>query len=165
VILSFARRVDDALAEARVARQIDSASFFAVWSEVNALAFGDRAREALEILPGLLPRYGRHPWLLMALTAAYDRVDLAEEASATYDELAARSRTEYVQPAVLAIAAEHARRRGDAVAHLRRAVEIRDAVLGAFALHSPPMAKVREMPEFWDVISPLGLTATALGAG
>jgi tetratricopeptide (TPR) repeat protein len=164
VILSFARRFGDALAEARVARQIDPTSFFAAWGEVSALAFGDRPREALELLPGLLPRYGRHPWLLMALTAAYDRVDLAEEASAAYQELFARSKTEYVQPAVLAIAAEHARQRADALAHLRRAVEIRDAVLGAFALHSPAMAKLRrEAPEFPDVISPLGLSVPALG--
>ena len=157
VIMSFARRFDDALAEARVAREIDPTSFFATWGEVNALAFGERPREALDILPALLPRYGRHPWLLMALAAAYDRTDLETEANAAYEELIARSRTEYVQPAVLAIAAEHARRRADALGHLRHAVEIRDPVLGAFALHSPPMAKLREAPEFWDIVAALGL--------
>jgi serine/threonine-protein kinase len=155
VILSFARRFDDALAEARRAREIDPVSFFATWGEVNALAFGDRPREALDILPALLPRYGRHPWLMMALAAACDRLDLVDRASAVFEELAARSRTEYVQPAVLAITAEHARRHGDALDLLRRAVEIRDPVLGAFALHSPPMAKLRGTSEFAGVLAPL----------
>jgi tetratricopeptide (TPR) repeat protein len=164
VILAFAQRFDEAVAEARRAREIDPSSFFATWGEVNALAFGERPREALDILPGLLPRYGRHPWLMMALTAAFDRTDAMDLARAAYDELVARSRTEYVQPAVLAIAAEHARRRGDALAHLRRAVEIRDPVLGAFALHSPPMAKLRrDAPEFPDVIAALGLPVAAIG--
>ena len=71
----------------------------------------------------------------------------------------ARSETEYVQPAVLAIAAEHARRHDEALEFLRQAVEIRDPVLGAFALHSPPMAKLRHTPEFGDIIVGLGTRA------
>ena len=162
VILSFAGRFDDALVEARRAREIDPSSFFATWGEVNALAFGRRERDALEILPGLLPRYGRHPWLMMALVAAYDGLELGELADAAYLELLARSRTEYVQPAVLAIAAEHAGRRSEALDLLRKAVEIRDPVLGAFALYSPPMAKLRTAPEFWDVIARLGWTSSGM---
>jgi serine/threonine-protein kinase len=160
VSLSFAGRFDDALAEARRAREIDPVSFFATWGEVNALAFGGNPREALDAIPRLLPRYGRHPWLLMALVAAYDRLDLVDHATAVLQELVARSQTEYVQPSVLAIAAEHARRHGEALGFLRQAVEIRDPVLGAFALHSPPMAKLRRTPEFGDTIAALGAGAT-----
>jgi tetratricopeptide (TPR) repeat protein len=160
VIFSFARRFDDALVEARLARELDPASFIATWGEANALAFGGRPREALDILPGLLPRSGRHPWLMMALAAAYDGLNLGEQADAVYLELLARSRTEYVQPAVLAIAAEHAGRRSEALDLLREAVEVRDPVLGAFALYSPPMAKLRTAPEFWDVIARLGWTSS-----
>jgi serine/threonine-protein kinase len=156
VILSFAGRFDEALAEAREARQLDATSFFAVWSEVNALAFGTRPDEAVDIIPALLPRYGRHPWLMMALAAAFDRADRPDRADAAFRELVARSETEYVQPAVLAIAAEHARRHGDAITFLRRAVEIRDPVLGAFALHAPTMRKLRDTPEFWDTLSGIG---------
>jgi len=76
-------------------------------------------------------------------------------------EMIARSQTEYVQPSVLAVAAEHARRHDDALAFLRRAVEIRDPVLGAFALHSQPMAKLRRTPEFADIIAALGTGATS----
>jgi tetratricopeptide (TPR) repeat protein len=161
VILSFAGRFDDALVEARRAREIDGSSFFAVWGEVNALAFGSNPREALDAIPRLLPRYGRHPWLLMALAAAYDGLDLVDHAAAVVQELIARSQTEYVQPSVLAVAAEHARRHEVALEFLRQAVEIRDPVLGAFALHSPPMAKLRRAPEFADIVA--GLSASARG--
>ena len=161
VILSFARRFDEALIEAREARRLDPTSFFAVWSEVNALAFGTRPEEAADIVPALLPRYGRHPWLMMGLAAAYDRAGLPGRADAVYRELAARSETEYVQPAVLAIAAEHAGRHDEAIAFLRRAVEIRDPVLGAFALHAPTMHKLRESPDFWVVLADIGMAPAA----
>jgi serine/threonine-protein kinase len=162
VILSFARRFDEALAETAKARAIDPASFFAVWAEVNALAFGNAGQTAVDLIHVLLPRYGRHPWLMMALAAAYDRTGMPDRAESVYLELASRSRTEYVQPAVLAIAAEHANRRREALDHLERAVSTRDPVLGAFALYSPPMAKLRSAPEFWELIAPLaGSSLTA----
>jgi serine/threonine-protein kinase len=164
VILSFACRFDEALAEAREARKLDARSFFAVWGEVNTLAFGGDAKIALELIPTFLPRYGRHPWLMMALAAAYDRVGNADRAGSVFLELSARARTEYVQPAVLAVAAEHAGKRREALDYLRRAVEIRDPVLGAFALYSPPMAKLRAVPEFWAVLDDLGWKSSTLGA-
>jgi TolB-like protein len=163
VILSFARRFDEALAEAANARAVDPTSFFAVWAEVNALAFGNDGQSAVDLIHALLPRYGRHPWLMMALAAAYDQTGAPDRAASVYAELAARSRTEYVQPAVLAIAAEHANRRREALGHLERAVSMPDPVLGAFALYSPPMAKLRSAPEFWDVIAPLGWKSTPIG--
>ena len=95
----------------------------------------------------------------MALTAAYDTLDMVDRARAVLQEMIARSQTEYVQPAVLAVAAEHARRHDDALAFLRQAVEIRDPVLGAFALHSQPMAKLRRSPEFAEIVAPLTASA------
>ena len=92
---------------------------------------------------------------MMALAASYDGLDLGEHADAAYLELLARSRTEYVQPTVLAKSLWYAE---DPL--LRKAVEIRDPVLGAFALYSPPMAKLRTAPKFWDVIAPLGWTSS-----
>jgi hypothetical protein len=62
---------------------------------------------------------------------------------------------------VLAVAAEHARRHDEALEFLRQAVEIRDPVLGAFALHSPPMAKLRNSPEFADIVAGLGTSTTS----
>ena len=82
---------------------------------------------------------------------------------AVFQEMAARSQTEYVQPSVLAVAAEHARRHVEALAFLRRAVEIRDPVLGSFSLHSPGMQKLRRSPEFAEIVADLGWNVQALG--
>jgi hypothetical protein len=155
VILSFAGRSDDAVAEAKRARKLDTNSFFAVWGEVNSMAFGGREAEVVACIPALLPRYGRHPWLMMALTAAYDSLGRAEEAEAVFLELNARSRFEYVQPTVLAATADYAGHRAEALVILRRAVEIRDPVLGAFARYSPPMRKLRTAPEFRSILAGL----------
>ena len=156
VILSFAQRFEEARAEAKRAREIDAHSLFAVWGEANALAFGLSPTDAIDLITPLLSRYGRHPWLMMGLTAAYDRAGSPDRAKAVYLELEARSRTEYVQPSVLAVSAEHAGRRGEALAFLRRAVEMRDPVLTAFAWYSPPMAKLRSAPEFSGIIAAIG---------
>ena len=164
VILSFAGRFAEALAEAQRAREIDGQSFFALWGEVNARAFGGNPHDVIDAMPALLPRFGRHPWLLMALTAACQRAGFTDRADALFVELTARARTEYVQPAVLASTAAWAGRFSEGIDFLRWAVEIRDPVLGAFALYSPPMSRLRTAPEFWDVIAGLGWTSPALGA-
>jgi serine/threonine-protein kinase len=156
VILSFAGRFDQAIAEAARARELDVHSFFAVWAYVNSVSLGGNAQEMVDAIPTLLPRYGRHPWLMMALAAACARLGYAKQADAVYLELLARSRNEYVQPAVLAPTAESAGRRAEALAFLRRAVEIRDPLLSAFALHSPPMAALRAAPEFSQILGGLG---------
>jgi serine/threonine-protein kinase len=160
VIFSFARRFEEAIAEAERARALAPQSFFVTWSYVNALAFGGDAREVVDRVPMLLPRHGRNPWLMMGLAAAYSRLGLMEQADGIYTELVARSRNEYVQPAVLAAAADLAGRRAEALDHLRRAVAIRDPLLSAFALHSPPMATLRSAPEFREILGGLSWDPT-----
>ncbi|HUQ83340.1 MAG TPA: protein kinase [Gemmatimonadaceae bacterium] len=160
VILSFAGRFSEALVEAQRARELDGQSFFVTWAYVNAHTFGGDAREVVDRVPALLPRYGRHPWLMMGLTAACDRLGLTAQAESVYAELVARARNEYVQPAILASTAEHAGRRAEALEFLREAVAIRDPLLSAFALHSPPMAALRRAPEFTDILSGLSKGST-----
>jgi serine/threonine-protein kinase len=156
VALSFADKFEEAIDVGVRARALDPNSFFAVWAHMNALSYGGDPLEAIELIPPLLPRYGRHPWLMMGLTAAYDRAGKLDQAEAVFLELLARSKNEYVQPAVIASTAEHAGHRMEALRFLRRAVEIRDPVLGAFVIHSPPMAKLRQERGFPDAIHGLG---------
>jgi eukaryotic-like serine/threonine-protein kinase len=153
VILVFAGRFDEALAEAKRARELDANSFLAVWSEVNAVAFCGNASEMVNEIPPLLSRYGRHPWLMMALSATYRRAGLSNRADAVFAELNARSQIDYVQPTVLAITAEWAGRRQEALAFLRRAVETRDPALVAF--QSPHMSSLRTAPEFPEIFAGL----------
>ena len=62
--------------------------------------------------------------MVLALTLA--DWDKAEDADAVYSELQARARRQYVSPATLAIAASAAAREEEAIAHARKAYEIRD---------------------------------------
>ena len=101
----------------------------------------------------------RRPYLRpkrRATTGAYDRAGKLDRAEAVFLEMLARSKNEYVQPAVVASTAEHAGHRAEALKFLRRAVEIRDPVLGAFVIHSPPMAKLRKERGFPDAIAGMG---------
>ena len=69
----------------------------------EGVAFGGKASDMVNEIPPMLSRYGRHPWLMMALGAAFSRIGWADRADAVYAELNARSRIDYVQPTVLAI--------------------------------------------------------------
>jgi hypothetical protein len=126
-----------------------------VWGEVNSIAFGGDAASIIDTIPAYLTRYGRHPWLMMAIAAACDRLGFRDRAEAAYLELKARSGLEYVQPTIVAATAESAGRPDEALAFLRRAVEIRDPVLSAYSRHSPPLRKLRAAPEFWDIVGSL----------
>ena len=49
----------------------------------------------------LMAQFGRHPWIVMGLAWANGAAGRREKADALYAELAARARSEYVQPAAL----------------------------------------------------------------
>ena len=153
VVLGFAGRSAEAMAEAKRARELDASSFLVVWSEVNAVAFGGNASDMVNEIPHMLSRNGRHPWLMMALGAAFSRTGWTDRADAVFTELSARSRIDYVQPTVLAITAEWAGRRQEALGFLRRAVEIRDPALVAF--QSPHMSSLRTAREFREILAGL----------
>ena len=98
------REVRAARTAARRAMELDPESLYAAWAMLYALSGGDAIDEARRFAREARSRFGRHPWLMMGesvnLPADADRT----EAVARYDELAARSRTDYVQPAVLSSA-------------------------------------------------------------
>ena len=163
VILTFGGHFDQAMVEAKRARELDANSFFAVWSEVNAASFGGDAAEMVTRIPALLPRYGRHPWLMMGLTGAYARLGRMDDANAVYEELVARSRNEYVQASVLASTADWAGRRREALELVRRAVEMRDPLLAAFARFSPPMGALKTAPELPGILAGLRRNSPRVG--
>ena len=156
VILSFAGRFDDAVVEANRAREIDAQSLFVVWAYVNALAFGGDAREVVALVPTLLPRYGRHPWLMMGLTAACGAAR-ARGAGGVGVHGARGPVAERIRAAGGAGGYGGARgaARGGARISQAGGGDSRSAA-SAFALHSPPMGKLRAAPEFRGIIAGLG---------
>ncbi len=147
VMHAFLRQFPEARAAADRALSIDPDSFYATWARLQSLGDVDWA-EAREVGRAAIRRFGRHPWLMMGsavhLPAEADRA----EPTAYYEELVARSRTDYVQPSVLAEFAAAIGRPDEAVQWLRRALEIRDPLLLALL---PYFAELRPLCAREDV--------------
>jgi serine/threonine-protein kinase len=156
LMLSWGARHDEAVDEGRRAVQLGPTVFYAHWSLLHAIAFGPSADAGAAAATAMLSAFGRHPWPMMVLALASGAAGRQEVAAAVYAELDARSRTEYVQPTVLAGAALGASRREDVFRHLRNAVEVRDPFFALLALHGPPLASVRDEPEYVAVLREIG---------
>ncbi len=136
-----------ARAAARRALELDPDSLYAYWAMIYALSGGDALAEANAIARRAMASVGRHPWLLLA-----ESINLPEGADrsgavARYEELAARSRTDYVQPAVLCVLAACAGRMDDSAGWLERAVEIRDSLILANITQFTILQPVLRRPE------------------
>jgi serine/threonine-protein kinase len=156
IILTWASRFDEAEAEARKAIELGPGVFYAHWALVHALALGPRPEAGIAAATAMFSTFGRHPWLMMALALASGAAGKVDMAAALYTELEARSRTEYVQPTVLAVAAIGAKRLEDAVRHLREAMEIRDPLFALCAEHWPGFDPVRGEPGFVRTLEEIG---------
>jgi serine/threonine-protein kinase len=94
--LLFAKRYEEALAEGRRAVELDPGSFLAHWELLGAqLSAGDAAGALATAKRGV--ETWRHPWYLGRLGIAYAMSGDRTSAEAVYDELVARSKTDFVQ--------------------------------------------------------------------
>ena len=147
-----AGNVEAARAAARRALELDSGSLYAYWAMLYALSGGDAADEAKRVAREGMAQFGRHPWLMMGesvnLPAHADR----SVATARYEELAARARTDYVQPAVLSLMAASIGRLDESAAWLRRAVDTRDALILALMAQFRDLRPVIRRPEVQELL-------------
>lgn len=114
-----------AVRSAKRAVELDSESFLA-WGGLHlGLHLSGQFEEA--VAAAVMATAGRHP--IAAATFAVTLVDSGKpaEAQAVYEELLARARREYVQPSMLAFAADAAARQDEAIQHVRQALAIGDA--------------------------------------
>jgi serine/threonine-protein kinase len=156
LILGWSGDYASAEAEAQHAIKLGPNVFYAHWTLVHARMLGPDPEGAVVAARAMLSTFGRHPWPMMALALASDAAGRRDMAEAVYTELDARSRTEYVQPMVRAIAALGGGRPAEAFRNLREAVEIRDPFFALLALHWPPLARVRAEPEFVQILREIG---------
>jgi eukaryotic-like serine/threonine-protein kinase len=141
---------------ARRAIELGPNIFYAQWTLVHARMMGSDPNAAVAAAMNMLSVFGRNPWPMMALALASGAAGKREMAEAVYTELDARSRTEYVQPMVLALAALGAGRKAEVFRYLREAVEIRDPLFALVAQYWPPLAPVRGEPEFVEILRGIG---------
>ena len=138
--------IQGARAAARRAMELDPDSLYAYWAMLYALSGGDAVDEATAVAREGMAKLGRHPWLMMGTA-----VNLPGEADRTpvvarYEELVARAKTDYVQPAVLALMAACAGREDESEAWLRRAVDIRDSMILAMIAQFRDLRPVLRRP-------------------
>jgi len=156
LILVFARRFDEAEAEARRALEIGPGVFYARWAMVHALLLGPRPDAAVARAEEMIALFGRHPWPLMGMAFASGRAGRPDVADAVYTELEARSRTAYVQGTILALCALGAGRTSDFLRHWRAAMGSRDPMFALLSAHWPGLDPVRGEPEFVRTMHEIG---------
>jgi serine/threonine-protein kinase len=126
LLLGFAGRNAEAIAESRRAVSLDPGSFFAQMGLLRSLCWAGDHERAFEMAPALLASSGRHQWALGTLARAYAKAGRTEVARAIHDELDARSRMEFIAPFWRAAAAWWAGLPDEALAHAERALQDRD---------------------------------------
>ena len=162
VSLTFGHRADQALPFAERAIELDPNSLYAHWVRLMALALLGRMDDVLSLARGMSAKFGRHPWILMAISIVAGVVGDRDTAEAAYHETKGRAALEYVQRVLLAVAALYADRREEAFEHLHAAVAERDALLAALVCDWPGFDPIRGTPEFDAVLREMGWGETAV---
>ncbi|HEV2181163.1 MAG TPA: protein kinase [Gemmatimonadaceae bacterium] len=156
VVLAYAGRLTQAIEAGTLAVDLEPDSFYAQWSLLHAHALRGDYDQVMERSLHLMPRFGRHTWLLGAISIAARRVGREAEAIAVYTELTGRTQLEYVQDTMFAVIALNAGHRAQAVSLLCRACAGREALFPAMALHHPALAPLRSSPEYEQILRDIG---------
>jgi len=128
-IVAIAGRLEESVAAAQHAMALARHSFVAQWSLLECLVNASRHREALDHKDEALEISVRHPWVLASVACAHAAVGEKQQAKPIYDELAARGKMEYVQPATLACVAASAGLDAEAIEWAGLAVKQYDPML------------------------------------
>jgi hypothetical protein len=135
---------------------LDPGSFYASWVRLLCLALMGRKVDALNSARDLSARFGRHPWILMAVAIAAGVAGDRETAEAVYHEVKGRAGLEYVQRIVIAVAALYAGRVPEAYEHLQAAAAERDALLSALVLDWPGLTPLRQTEQYQRILHAMG---------
>ena len=122
-------KLEDALATARRAVELDANNFAAQWTLVMALAALKRPVEAISAATNALPMSGRHTWLLAEIAAAHAALGDAAAAQVIHVELQQRSEVSHVGWAERAAVAASAGYIDEARAWAQKAFDARDLFL------------------------------------
>jgi serine/threonine-protein kinase len=147
---SFAGRHEEAVRAAGQAVAADPESFFGHWQMLRAHAWAGDYERALALATTLIAFTGRHHWALAMVAWTHGKAGHAALARAAYDELEGRSRLEFIGPGWLAVAADAAGLRDEALRYAGRAFIERDPLVVLIPV-MPPFADLREDPRFAEL--------------
>jgi Flp pilus assembly protein TadD len=150
--LCTAGRLDEAIETARRAVQQDPETFVARWILGVSLGTAGRFEEAVSTLEVAAGMSGRHSRALSSLAGVFGQWGKPSEASALHRELMDRASRGYISASYLALSAEAAGQREEALAFARRAWDERDP---AFILHARYFTEFRTLrsdPRFAAIV-------------
>jgi len=156
LVFGMAGRFGEGLAEARRAIELDAEAFLPRWILLQLHSWASDYPSALAAAEPALRMSARHTWVLGALGTAHGRAGRREEAEAIRAELAARSRTAYVQPFWPATVAAAMGETEEAFALLQRAVDERDPLVMYLRVW-PDWEPLRADSRFIGLVQRLGL--------
>jgi len=150
--LFTAGRLDEAIDMCRRAVQHDPDSFVSRWALGISLGLAGRFDDAVATLDAAAGMSRRHSLALTALAGVYGQWEKPAKARALYRELTDRVSRGYVSPAHLALTAEAAGEREDAIAFARRAWDERDPSFILWARHFPQYRTLHSDPRFAAIL-------------
>ncbi|MFN7967393.1 MAG: protein kinase [Acidobacteriota bacterium] len=156
VVSGFGGEHLQSVVEAKRAIELDPDALYGRWALVLSQLLAGSHDDAIATGIETMRTFGRHAWIMMAMVGAYTKLGRIDEATSLLDELQARSRTEYVQPVVLAVMASYLGRRDESVQLWLKAAADRDTLLPALALYSPFTTSLRAQPEHVALLRQLG---------
>jgi serine/threonine-protein kinase len=152
VCLFTAGRLDEAIDTCRRATHLDPESFVSRWALGIALGLAGRFDEAFSTLDAAAQMSGRHPLSLVGLAGVFGRWGKLAEARAVHRELMDRASERYVSPAHLALTADAAGNREEALVFARRAWDEREPSFILWARHFPQYRALRSDPRFAAIL-------------
>jgi len=160
MLLGLSGRFAEGLAAAHRAVEADPSNFFAHWNLARSYLWAGEYEKAIAMGPALLASSGRQVWLIVVLTWAHAGFGNASISRALYDELDARSRSEYVSRAWQSAAAIAVGRLDEAMGLARRAVEDRDAFV-LLTRHFWFFEPLWNRPDFQELLDRIGFVGPA----
>jgi len=146
----------EAVQTTRRAVELDPESYIAHHTLQMALYFSGSLEESVAVGEHALALSGRHSWTMTTLAVTFNDWGKLADADATYAEMVARARRQYVSPALLAFAAAAASRGNEMISHAREALQTRDPDCFLFSKHWPMGAWLNAYPRFGELLSEVG---------
>jgi serine/threonine-protein kinase len=155
LVLLMLGRIAESQAEGRRSMELDPTSFLAHWTVLSADLAAGEPRRAIESALRSLESW-RHPWLLGRLGVAYAMAGDPELAGAVFDELEARSKTDYVQPMWMAVVAAALGRGDEAVDLMMKSIHDRDPI-NPWLVALPECAPLRRHARYPELLHAMKL--------
>jgi TolB-like protein/Tfp pilus assembly protein PilF len=155
--VAVAGRYAEAIQASRRAVELDPESYLAHMIFHAVLHIGGEFEEAVHVGELALGMSGRHFWSMAVQAMTFSDWDKPRLGAAVYEEMLARACTQYVSPALLAVAASAAGKESDAIRHAREALALHDpACVVYFSRYFIYGAKLHAYPRFRELLSDAG---------